>query len=282
MSKKFVIFLLFLLNVITFTFFYELSSDKDLQVIFFDVGQGDSMFIETPQRHQIIIDSGPNNKTLLEKVVSVMPYWDKTIDLIILTHTDNDHISGFFELLDNYVIENILWSGVISDSSKSKKWEEMIKLEGANIIYSNNVNKIIFGDVVMNIISPNDYIIEKYSENTNDISVVSKMTYKKSSFLFTGDITSKLKKEIINKDIFADVLKIPHHGSKHSTCDEFLLKVDPLIAVIQVGKNSYGHPSDDVLTRLSNFGIKVLRNDINGDIKISTDGNNYKIITNKK
>ncbi|KUK49745.1 MAG: Competence protein ComEC [Parcubacteria bacterium 33_209] len=281
MSKK-IIFFLLVLNIVTFSIVFSLSSASDLQVIFFDVGQGDSIFIETPQKHQIIIDSGPNNKTLLEKVSSIMPYWDKTIDLIILSHTDSDHISGFFELLDNYVIENILWSGVSGDSSKSEKWEEMIEIEGANIIYSNNVDKIILGNVVMDIISPDDYIIEKYSKNKNDISVVSKMTYKNSSFLFTGDITSKVEKEIINEDIFSDVLKIAHHGSRHSTGDEFITKVNPLIAVIQVGKNSYGHPTNDVLTRLSNFGIKVLRNDINGDIKISTDGNNYKIITNKK
>ena len=281
MSKKIILFLLFL-NIITFSVVYSLSSVDDLQVIFFDVGQGDSIFIETPQKHQIIIDSGPENKTLLEKVSSAMPYWDKTIDLIILTHTDSDHISGFFELLDNYVVENILWSGVSGDSSKSEKWEEMINLEGANIIYSNDIDKIILGNVVMDVISPNNYIIEKYSKNANDISVVSKMTYKDSSFLFTGDITSKVEKEIINEDIFADVLKVAHHGSRHSTYDDFVAKVNPLIAVIQVGKNSYGHPNDDVLTRLSNFGIKVLRSDINGDIKISTDGSDYKIITNKK
>jgi competence protein ComEC len=281
MSKKIILFLLFL-NIITFSVVYSLSSVDDLQVIFFDVGQGDSIFIETPQKHQIIIDSGPENKTLLEKVSSAMPYWDKTIDLIILTHTDSDHISGFFELLDNYVVENILWSGVSGDSSKSEKWEEMINLEGANIIYSNDIDKIILGNVVMDVISPNNYIIEKYSKNANDISVVSKMTYKDSSFLFTADITSKVEKEIINEDISADVLKVAHHGSRHSTYDDFVTKVNPLMAVIQVGKNSYGHPTNDVLTRLSNFGIKVLRNDINGDIKISTDGNNYKIITNKK
>lgn len=281
MSKK-IIFFLFFLNVVTFSFVYELSSGNELQVIFFDVGQGDSIFIETPQKHQIIIDSGPGNKTLLEKVSSIMPFGDKTIDLIILTHTDSDHISGFFELLDNYVVENILWSGISGTSSKSEKWEAMIEVEGANIFYSNEINKIILGDVVMDIIFPNEYIIEKYSKNANDISVVSKMIYKNSSFLFTGDITNKLEKEIVNEDIFADVLKVSHHGSKHSTCEEFVAKVDPLVAVIQVGKNSYGHPADDVLTRLSNFGIKVLRNDIDGDIKISTDGNNYKIITNKK
>jgi competence protein ComEC len=163
MNKKIIFFLLFL-NVVTFSFVYELSSDSELQVIFFDVGQGDSIFIETPQKHQIIIDSGPGNKTLLEKVSSVMPYWDKTIDLIILTHTDSDHISGFFELLDNYIVENILWTGVSGTSSKSEKWETMIDLEGANIIYSNDVDKIILGDVVMDIISPDDYIIEKYSK----------------------------------------------------------------------------------------------------------------------
>lgn len=281
MNKRF-IFLLIILNLITFSFVYEFSSDSELQVIFFDIGQGDSIFIETPQKHQIIIDSGPGDKTLLEKVSSVMPFWDKTIDLIILTHTDSDHISGFFELLDNYTIDKILWSGIGSDSVKARKWETMIGLEGSSIYYSNDVNKIILGDVTMEIISPDDYIIDKYSKNVNDISVVSRLDYKDSSFLFTGDITSKVEKELLEKNISAGILKLAHHGSRHSTCEDFVREVNPIIAIIQVGKNSYGHPGQEVLTRLSNFGIKVLRNDLDGDIKISSDGFNYKIINNKK
>lgn len=281
MNKKVAWGLLFL-NVITFSFVFSLSYSSDLQVIFFDIGQGDSIFVETPQKHQIIIDSGPGKKTLLDKASNVIPFWDKTIDLIILTHTDNDHISGFFELLDNYTVENILWSGIGSDSSKSKKWEKMIKLEGANIYTAEDINKIIFGDVFFEIISPDKYIIENYSKNANDLSVVSKMTYKNNSFLLTGDITNKIEKEIIYKDIDAEVLKVAHHGSKYSSSIDFIKKVNPLIAIIQVGKNSYGHPAPETLTRLSNFDIKVLRTDINGDIKIVSDGTKYKIITNKK
>lgn len=273
-NKKYLfIFSLILINILLYIFSF---SSPDLRVIFFDVGQGDSIFIETPNKHQILIDGGPSSSDIANKLSSFMPFWDKTIDLIILTHLESDHVSGLFEVLDNYIVENILWSGEYSESEKSKIWKEMIEKENANIYISNSLDQIIMNDVHLKIIKTDGEIT-----NTNDSSVITKLLYRDNSFLFTGDISSKIEKEIIIQDIQSDIIKIPHHGSKYSSSEEFIKKVSPLLAVIQVGKNSYGHPTDEVLTRLSNFGIKVLRNDLDGDIQIVSNGIKYKIINKK-
>lgn len=273
-NKKYLfIFSLILINILLYIFSF---SSPDLRVIFFDVGQGDSIFIETPNKHQILIDGGPSSSDIANKLSSFMPFWDKTIDLIILTHLESDHVSGLFEVLDNYIVENILWSGEYKESEKSKIWKEMIEKENANIYISNSLDQIILNDVYLKIIKVNGEIT-----NTNDSSVITKLSYRDNSFLFTGDISSKVEKEIISQDIQSDIIKIPHHGSKYSSSEEFIKKVSPLLAVIQVGKNSYGHPTDEVLTRLSNFGIKVLRNDLDGDIQIVSNGIKYKIINKK-
>ncbi|MDD2274871.1 MAG: MBL fold metallo-hydrolase [Candidatus Pacebacteria bacterium] len=273
-NKKYLfIFSLILINILLYIFSF---SSPDLRVIFFDVGQGDSIFIETPNKHQILIDGGPSSSNIANKLSSFMPFWDKTIDLIILTHLESDHVSGLFEVLDNYIVENILWSGEYKESEKSKIWKEMIEKENANIYISNSLDQIIMNDVHLKIIKTDGEIT-----NTNDSSVITKLLYRDNSFLFTGDISSKVEKEIISQDIQSDIIKIPHHGSKYSSSEEFIKKVSPLLAVIQVGKNSYGHPTDEVLTRLSNFGIKVLRNDLDGDIQIVSNGIKYKIINKK-
>ncbi|MFA5754777.1 MAG: MBL fold metallo-hydrolase [Candidatus Paceibacterota bacterium] len=273
--KKKIIFVLLALNIISFSYLFYLYLSPELRVTFFNVGQGDSIFIETPQGHQIIIDGGPSEITLAQKLSENMPFWDKTIDLIILTHTDRDHITGLFEVLDNYIVENILWSG-IGEGSNSEIWRIMIENEGANIYYSSSVEKVTMGNASLDIIS-----FPEVFENNNDNSVISRLRYKESTFLFPGDITFNIEKKLLDKDISADVLKVAHHGSKYSTSEEFLNKVHLSLAVIQVGKNSYGHPTNEVLTRLSNFDIKVLRNDIDGDIKIVSDGLVYKKIINK-
>ncbi|MDD5098603.1 MAG: MBL fold metallo-hydrolase [Candidatus Pacebacteria bacterium] len=272
--------ILFLVDLIAFSFFIELQP-KNLTVSFFDVGQGDCILIETPQNHQIIIDGGPKSDVALQKIYSNIPWWDKTIDLVILTHPESDHLRGLFSILDNYQVENIAWTGVDNGDEIRDQWEKIIYNEGANVATINKGDKIIASDIVLDILGPQEDLRDKEVKETNDTSVVAKLLFKDVSFLFPGDISSKIEKTLINENIDVDVLKIPHHGSKYSTSEIFLEKTSPLMAIIQVGKNTYGHPTEEVLTRLSNSGIKILRNDINGDVKIVSDGKNYKIITNK-
>jgi len=279
MKKSFIfLFILLFLNILAlFPVFY--FSYARLEVSFFDVGQGDSIFIETPEGHQVLIDGGPSYSKIIEKLSSEMPSWDKDIDLVVLSHPESDHMTGLLSVLENYRVDNIVWTGIERDGEKFESWKRMVDEEGADVYFAEAEERIVMNDSVLEVIHPEESLKGDFFKDSNDTSVVLRLSYGDSSFLFPGDISSKAEKELGGID--SDILKAPHHGSKYSTSSEFLEKVTPLLAVIQVGKNSYGHPTPEVLTRLDNSGIKVLRNDLDGDIKIVSDGIDYKIITKK-
>lgn len=281
--RFFILGILFFLNVPAWIVVWDLNKPQFLEVNFFDVGQGDSIFIESPKRQQILIDGGPDS-TVLERLAKEMPFWDRTIDLIILTHPEKDHLAGLIEVLKRYKVENILWTGVIRDTPEYKEWIKLIEEEKARIIIAkvgqkikliSNPNNLIYFDIFY----PFDELTGKEIEDSNDTSIVTELVFNDNTFLFTGDISANIEKKLISVNLLteSDVLKISHHGSKYSTDDYFLENVLPEIAVIQVGKNSYGHPTPEVLEKLEKFGIKVLRTDLNGDIKIVSDGKNLKI-----
>ena len=276
--------ILFFLNIISWIIVWDLNSAQALEVNFLNVGQGDATFMVSPQNHQILIDGGPDS-TILEKLAKEMPFWDRTIDLIILTHPEKDHLTGLIEVLKRYKIENILWTGVVRDTSEYREWLNLIEKEGAQIKIAKagqkiklsplNPDKSIYFDILL----PFADVSGQEIKNSNDTSIVTKLVFKNTAFLFTGDISSNGEEKLIsaNLRLESDVLKVSHHGSKYSTSENFLENVLPEIAVIQVGENSYGHPTPEVLERLEKFGIKVLRTDLNGDIKIISNGKDYGI-----
>jgi len=280
------IFLLVFANFFVWQEIFELSKDF-LKVIFFDIGQGDSIYIETSQGHQILIDGGPSGKRILEKLSGEIPFWDKSLDLVILTHPDADHLSGLNYVLGRYKVENILWSGVEKDTKTFQYWQENLKKEAekekANIVIAQRGQKITAGKSRIYILYPFRSLESDFSDkNTNDTSVVAKLSFFENSFLLTGDITEKIEKQILEKEIEppyqdfnieADVLKISHHGSKNSSSKKFLENVMPKIAVISCGKNNpYYYPHQRVLSNLEEFGISILRTDQKGDIKIISNG----------
>lgn len=275
--------ILFFLNIFAWQNVFYLAGANDLKVYFLDVGQGDSAFIETPQSHQILIDGGPDS-TIIEKLQNIMPSQDKTIDLVILTHPEKDHMQGLIEVLQRYKIEYILWTGVLRQTPEYQKWIEVLnkeKAEGAKIIIAFSQKSIKAGTTSIDILYPFENLSGKELKDSNDSSVVFRLIFGKSEFLFTGDISSKAEESLLDSKagLQADVLKIPHHGSKYSTSDNFLETVNPAVSVISAGKeNSYGHPTPEVLQKLEKFGIKVLRTDTDGDIEIVSDGNNIKIL----
>ncbi len=261
---------------------FDFSKINNLKVNFLDVGQGDAIFIKTPQSHQILIDGGPDS-TILEKLQKLMPFYDRTIDVVILTHPDKDHVQGLLEVLQRYKVDYILWTGVVRSTSFYQKWLELLvksEKQGTKIIKADVSKEVKAGNVVIDILHPLEDSIGKESKNnSNDTSIVSRLIFGKDTFLFTADISSKVEKEFISRgvNLKADVLKVAHHGSKYSTSNEFLENMEPKVAVISVGKNSYGHPTPETLQRLENFAIHVLRTDEYGDIKIESDGNNIYI-----
>lgn len=266
--------ILLVLNILAWAEVWELRSPDLLEVTFFDVGQGDSIFIETPKGHQILIDGGPSG-VILEKLSQEMPFYDKNIDLVVLTHPDHDHYFGLLKVLENYEVENVLWTGVVRDTAEWQKWNELLEKEGADIRIAEAGQKIGFQpNLFLEVLFPSEEMEGEEVKNVNDTSIVSRLVFGDTSFLFTGDITKKAEALLVEEyDLLeSDVLKVSHHGSGSSTSKEFLKSVSPGVAVIQVGENSFGHPVPEVLAKLEEFGIEVLRTDTDGDIKIISEG----------
>ena len=269
------LFLLVLANVFVWQFIFSL--DGNLKVIFFDIGEGDSVFIETPQGHQILIDGGPGQR-VLTKLGKAMPFWDKTIDLVISTHPDYDHLSGLVSVLERYQVKNVLWNGGLVNNTVLTNWQKDLEIEKARVWTAQSGQVIKAGVAHFFVLYPlADLAGQSVEKESNNSSVVARLSYGSSDFLFTGDLPSKNEAELLasNQNIASEVLKVAHHGSKYSSSPEFLAMVGPQLAVISCGaNNTYGHPNQEVLSNLQNFGITVKRTDQLGDIKVVSDGKN--------
>ena len=267
-------------NILAWTAVYEASQPQLLEVNFFDVGQGDAIFIETPQGHQILIDGGPD-KTVLEKLGREILFYDRTIDLIILTHPHSDHLKGLINILERYQVENILWTGVDYDSQLYQEWQRMLEEEGAKIYIAQAGQRIISSKVILEVLHPFESFEGKEVEDIDDTSINTKLIFGEKSFLFTGDASQEIELDLTEEfqgRLKSNVLKVGHHGSRTATAQEFVGEVFPEIAVISVGRdNSYGHPHQEALDTLEKYDITVLRTDRDGDIKIISDGKNLKL-----
>jgi len=267
------------INTVAWAVVKSVSTDHNLEVVFFDVGQGDSIFIETSDGFQVLIDGGPG-LAVLEKLGEEMAFYDREIDLIILTHPEHDHMFGLLEVLKRYEIKNILWTGIIRDTAEWKEWKRLIEEEGANILIAETGQKIVLSEnIYLSILYPFESLEGQETKYTNDTSIVAELIFNNVSFLFTGDISKKIEKQLVDEyiDLESDILKIAHHGSKTSSCLEFLEVVSPELVVISVGENRWGHPHPETLANLEKFGIQVLTTRNYGDIKIVSNGNSFNI-----
>lgn len=258
--------------------YFSLRPNDKLLVSFFDVGQGDSVLIETPNRGKIIIDGGPDN-SVLAKIGRALSFYDRAIEILIITHPDSDHLAGAVEIARNYDIGAILINGKECATKICEEFNKIVKEKNIKIIVASAGQKIDFGNnVKMDIFLPAKYSFAKTAEGKaedNNFSIISYLTYGKDSFLFTGDAENKEELDLINTwtGLTADVLKVAHHGSKNSMNQLFLEKINPKFSVISVGaKNRYGHPHIETIEALKKIGSEILRTDLEGDIKIISNG----------
>jgi len=266
------------LLVVFFYFSYQIFvAVKPLQIIFLDVGQGDSILVQKGTQ-QILIDGGPSGKTELAKLGQHLPYFDDEIELVILTHPDKDHLAGLVEVVRNYKIGKVLATGAEKDTEVYKEWKDVLSYNKVETMEVWRGTEVSFEDVKMKVIHPQGKIDAAVGDANND-SIVARLEYGDSSFLLTGDIESPAEREILEsgENMDVDILKIAHHGSKYSSGEAFLDAASPEEAVISVSKNnSYGHPTEAVLNALSRRNVKIFRTDETGDIVYSCNNSKCK------
>jgi competence protein ComEC len=246
-------------------------------VNYIDVGQGDSILIQTNDK-TMLIDAGPKENE--DKLLTYLKKLNiKKLDYVVTTHPHEDHIGGMTSVIKDYSIGKFYAPKV---TTTTKTFQNMIlalkdKNLKINILKPGMGSDINLGEnTKVEVFSPNS---EKY-EDLNNYSPIIKVSYGRNSFLFTGDAEKLEEKEVLQKnyDIKADVLKVGHHGSSSSTGKDFLSKVSPSIAVISCGKgNDYGHPHKETLKTLEQLKVKVYRTDLSGTIVITSDGNNISV-----
>lgn len=255
--------------------------DDNLYVYFLDTGQSDCILITTPNDEVILIDSGDNGDEdvvlgfLEEKKVS-------EIDYMIFTHPHADHIGGGYEVVSSIKVDNVLMPDVEADSKTYRDMMDEIDEKNIKVTYPDDGDTYNIDGVTMKIFSP---VNSDYGSNMNEYSIVCRIDYGESSFLFTGDAEAINESEMLEAgyNLDVDVLKVGHHGSTSSSTKAFLEAVSPEYAVILCGKNnSYGHPEDVTLSKLEEASAEVYRTDINGTITMYSDGVTINVQTVKK
>ncbi|MEK7635452.1 MAG: MBL fold metallo-hydrolase [Patescibacteria group bacterium] len=277
-SRLRLIILAFLLLCAVLSIFvlYKENRNGLLKVVFLDVGQGDAIYIEAPNGNQILIDGGPS-KAVLRELSKVMPFYDRSIDVVLATHADQDHVGGLPDVISNYNVGLFLEPGVPSDSSSYVELKGKIENLKIKRLEARRGMDVDLGDgAVLQILFPDR---DPTGMETNTSSVVTRLVYGENEFLLTGDSPTAIENYLVSLGgLPSDVLKAGHHGSKTSTSVSFVSVVSPEYAVISAGKdNKYGHPNQETIDTLTNFGAKILRTDQSGRIIFKSDGVNLKI-----
>lgn len=258
--------------------------DGKLHITFCSVGQGDAAYIKFPDGRDMLIDGGPGN-TVLGCLGRVMPFWDRTIDMVILTHPEKDHLAGLIPVLSRYRAGYMVRSDIENKTELFAAFQKIVREKQISEKLVTSGEMVRIGPVIIRVLAPspieiaskkNRLVLGASTGGVNEYSVVLLLQYGSFDALFTGDATLRQGFEWQATDPI-EVLKVPHHGSKTGMNPAFLDWLSPLIAVISVGKNSYGHPTPEILEMLHDKQVNVLRTDHDGDITIISDGTNWVI-----
>ncbi|MFA5629722.1 MAG: DNA internalization-related competence protein ComEC/Rec2 [Dehalococcoidales bacterium] len=258
------------------------APDHNLHVSFLDVGQGDAVLIQKGST-QILVDGGPERQLINLELSRKMPFWDRTIELVILTHPHDDHITGQTEVLQRYKVGHILTTDSASGIPVYKEWAELISANNIPLTFAQSGQQIVFDGVIIDIINPQQAYFTNTGADADNNGIVMTVTFGETVFLLTADTGKYTELELIKDRLIPQVtvLKVGHHGSKTSSSAEFLNVCRPQIAVISVGEaNKYGHPDTEVSDRLADMvgEENIYRTDINGTIEFISDGTNLWLV----
>ena len=240
---------------------YWRMETRRVKVVFCDVGQGDGVLISW-REWQMVYDVGPKGRKMVNCLGKYVPFWDKTIETVIISHWDEDHSGGLEEVNESYKIEQIF------GSERPEGVKEQFFYSGDLI--KNDI--IRYGEIDFEILSPDQYLKETRTDD-NGLSVVGLLSYKSNKILLMGDVDGEVENRLVwrgslGKRVEGAIIKVSHHGARESTTEELLDEVKPKMAVIGVGRNSFGHPSKEVLGRLEKAGVEVWRTDERGELVV--------------
>jgi competence protein ComEC len=251
-----------------------------LTVTFLDVGQGDAILIDGPDGHRVLVDGGPSGEAISAALGRRLPFHDRRLDMVVLTHPQQDHLGGLPEVLEQYSVRSVLTNGFDSDSAAFRIWSEALSRHGISPVHGTRGQTIDLGHgAMLSVLSAGP---GAYASGVNNSSLVLRLAMRDISFLLTGDITQEGEAALLRTgaDLRTTVLKVAHHGSSTSTSTQLLSEARPIVDVISVGAgNPYGHPVKQVLQRLE--GDLILRTDENGDVVLSTDGHRLWLETQR-
>lgn len=294
--KTIIIAALLLFGLIGGVIFQRPSTDK-MQLIFCDVGQGDAI-LAIYDSFQALIDGGPNEQ-VLSCLAKHMPFWDRDLEMVVLTHPEADHLTGLIPVIERYNVKQFVVNSLVKDSAVFWHFREQVLVEGVAIYSPQAGDEIKLGPMVFQVLWPANKIgselvwqspvigdkdqvlgVATFAGELNDSSIVLKLSYGDFDALLTGDISSDTEEELALRNELptsgsVEVLKVAHHGSRYSTSADFLSALKPALAVISVGKNTFRHPTEEALTELTQQAVKILRTDKVGEVTINSDGQKW-------
>ena len=264
---------LLVLAVVIWGAVFREDRQRILTVSFLDVGQGDAIFIDAPSGRQVLVDGGPD-RSVLRELGKVMPWWDRSIDVVVATHPDADHISGLVDVLQRYRVQYIFHPGVEKNTGPAESMLLSVAKEGAEEIYARRGQVVELGDgAYLEILFPDR---DMSDVETNTASIVARLVYGDTAFMLTGDSPQSIEKYLVQLDgkgLRANILKAGHHGSDTSSSELFVGFVSPEYAVLSRGcDNKYGHPHKDVVALFKRFEIPTLDTCEEDTITFVSDG----------
>lgn len=281
-------------------------ADGKLHIVFCDVGQGDAIYIKTPKGNDILVDGGPDD-TVLECLSSHMPFWDRNLEMVVLSHPQADHLTGLISVISRYSLSYFVTSPVGNTTLGYKKLVDLIKNDGIRVKNVYTGESIDFGDgVTFKVVWPEEKWAKSkvdlasgqdfwsklqdtngailgattFDKELNDFSTMILVQMGEFDTLLTGDGDSRISDMVLAGNSFPtiEVLKVPHHGSKTAMTEKFIQTIHPNLSVISVGKdNKYGHPRSETIEQIQNLGSKILRTDQKGEIEVVSDGKMWEI-----
>lgn len=262
-------------SLLVWGFVFSLPDGK-LHLRVYDVGEGDSIFLETAAGYKILVDGGPDNK-VLDYLGKDMPFYSKQLDLLISTHPDADHLSGLLEVVKRYKIKTLWVNGYQLDSRLFKSWNSLLAEKKVPEVVVYQGDKLVFPDKTqIQVLWPKKDFV---ASSDNSYSIVVQLTYGDFDAILTGDADQKVQ-PYTSSTAHVEVFKVPHHGAKTAINETYLSTLSPEVSIISVGaKNPYGHPSAEAINLLKKAGSKVYRTDKNGTIEVISDGEGWQVKT---